>query len=200
MTRDMIIGLVIGLAVGLFAGSQIGKIGGSTPAPVAAMPGMPPGMPSGPPPGMPAPGMATRPALQAEISSLQSVVARDPKNYGAWVSLGNAYFDTAQPQKAIEAYGRALELKPTDPDVLTDQGVMYRELGQYDKAIANFEKANKAVPSHVQSLFNMGVVYANDLKQPKKAMDAWAKVIELAPTSPQAAQAKQGIADLKGKQ
>ncbi len=199
MTRDMIIGIVIGLLAGVFVGYQIGSSGASPSAPVAAMPAMPPGMPPGGSPGVP-PGMGggmPGPEVQQRISSLQSVVARDPKNFEAWVQLGNDFFDTRQPQKAIEAYGRALELKPNDPNVLTDQGVMYRELGQYDKAVANFSSASKADPSHVQSLFNLGVVYASDLKQPQKAMDAWNKVIQVAPASPQAAQAKQAIADMK---
>ena len=198
MTRDMIIGIVIGLLAGLFVGYQIGSSGASRAAPVAAMPAMPPGMPAGQPQGMP-PGMggAPNPEIQQQIATLQSVVARDPKNFEAWVQLGNDFFDTRQPQKAIEAYGRALELKPNDPNVLTDQGVMYRELGQFDKAVANFTRASKADPSHVQSLFNLGVVYASDLKQPQKATEAWNKVIQIAPSSPQAAQAKQGIADLK---
>ncbi|HET8538687.1 MAG TPA: tetratricopeptide repeat protein [Anaeromyxobacter sp.] len=189
MTKDMIIGLLVGLIVGGFIGHQVGSSGSHAPAPVTAAPAMPGGMP----PGMPS---APGPEIQARISSLQSVVARDPKNHQAWVQLGNDYFDTHQPQKAIEAYGRALELKPNDPNVLTDQGVMYRDLGQFDKALANFEKASQADPKHVQSLFNIGVVYANDLKQPKKAADAWNKVIQVAPASPQAGQAKQAIAEL----
>jgi len=199
MTRDMIIGLVIGLLAGGFVGHQIGASGAAAPAPVGAMPAMPPGMPGGMPPGMPPPAMpsAPGPEIQARITQLQSVLARDPKNVQAWIQLGNDFFDTHQPQKAVEAYGRALELKPNDPDVLTDQGVMYKELGQFDKAIANFEKANKTNPTHVQSLFNMGVVYLHDLKQPKKALDAWNKVVQIAPASPQAEQAKQAMAQLK---
>jgi cytochrome c-type biogenesis protein CcmH/NrfG len=192
MNRHMIIGIVIGLVVGLFVGYQAGSSGSSAPPAMGAMPAMPPGaaqpMPS-------APG----PELQARISSLQSIVARDPKNVDAWVQLGNDYFDTHQPQKSIEAYGRALELRPNDPNVLTDQGVMYKDLGQYEKAISNFEKANKADPKHVQSLFNLAVVYAVNLKQNQKAIDAWNKVVQVAPGSPQAEQAKAAIADLKTK-
>ena len=152
MNRHLVIGIAIGLAVGFFLGYQTGSIGsGSQPPAVAAMPpgmppGMPPSMPGGLPPGMPGVG-AGGPEIQAQITTLQSVVARDPKNAQAWVQLGNDYFDTHQPQKAIEAYGRALELKPNDPDVLTDQGVMYRDLGQYDKAIANFEKGTEPTRS-----------------------------------------------------
>jgi cytochrome c-type biogenesis protein CcmH/NrfG len=146
---------------------------------------------------MPAPGGG--PEIQGQIASLQSVVARDPKNVQAWVQLGNAYFDTGQPQKSVEAYDRALELRPNDPDVLTDQGVMYRALGRYDKAIANFEKANRANPSHVQSLFNLGIVYSSDLKQNDKAIAAWNKVLQVAPASPQAVQAKQLIAEIQAR-
>ncbi len=201
MNRHMVIGIVIGLVVGLFVGYQAGTSGSSR-APEAAgmppgMPGMPPGASGGMPQTMPAPGGG--PQIQAEITTLQSVLARDPKNVQAWIQLGNAYFDTGQPQKSVEAYGRALELKPDDPDVLTDQGVMYRALGQFDKALSNFEKANKVNPNHVQSLFNMGVVYSQDLKRNDKAIAAWNKVVQIAPASPQAAQAKQLIAELQAR-
>jgi len=189
----MTIGLAIGLVVGLFVGYQIGSSGPSSPA-ASAMPGMPPlppQMPPAPPPGGGADALA-------RIATLQSIVARDPKNVQAWVRLGNDFFDTHQPQKAVEAYGRALELQPNDPNVLTDQGVMYRDVGQYDKAIVNFQKANKVDPSHLQSLFNLGVVYAFDLKDRAKAEAAWNRILQIAPASEQAAQARQALAELQG--
>jgi tetratricopeptide (TPR) repeat protein len=193
MNRYTLIGLAIGLVVGVFIGYQAG----SSTAP--AQGGAPMGGMAPPPqmPGQPAPGGAADANHQARIASLQAVVARDPKNVQAWVQLGNDYFDTRQPQKAIEAYGRALELQPNDADVLTDQGVMYRDVGQFDKAVENFQKANKANPKHVQSLFNMGVVYAHDMNLPKKAEEAWKKVIALAPQSQQAAQAQAALQQLQ---
>ena len=124
------------------------------------------------------------------IASLQQVVAKDPKNVQAWTQLGNDYFDTNQPQKAIDAYQHALDLQPRSPDVLTDQGVMYRAVGQYQKAADNFRKANEIDPRHLQSLFNLGIVYAYDLKQPQKAAEAWNKVVATDPSSPQAVQAR----------
>jgi tetratricopeptide (TPR) repeat protein len=191
MNRYTILGLAVGFLLGLFVGTQV-RSTGSSGASTAAMP--PPTMP-------PMPGAAPAPSadveLQGRIAMNQSVVARDPRNLQAWVQLGNDYFDTHQAQKAIEAYGRALEIRPDDPNVLTDQGVMYRAIGQFEKAISNFEKANRADPKHVQSLYNMGVVYAHDLKQPKKATEAWNRVIQTAPQSEQAAQARAGIEELK---
>ena len=137
---------------------------------------------------------------QARIAEAEKIVAQDPKNRQAWVQLGNDYFDTDQAQKAVNAYGKALELEPNNPNasnILTDQGVMYRKMGLFDKAIENFEKANKLDPKHAQSLFNLGVVYANDLKQKDKAIAAWQRYLALDPMSPQGQQVKTMIDQLK---
>ncbi|OGU13528.1 MAG: hypothetical protein A2076_16520 [Geobacteraceae bacterium GWC2_53_11] len=124
------------------------------------------------------------------IAQAEKVVAQDPKNLNAWISLGNDYFDTEQSQKSINAYTKALEIEPNNPNVLTDQGVMFRKVGWYDKALINFEKANKIDPNHLQSLFNAGIVYVVDLKQPEKAAPYWKKYLTLDSNSPTAMQIK----------
>jgi cytochrome c-type biogenesis protein CcmH/NrfG len=126
----------------------------------------------------------------ARIAEAEKIVAREPKNLNAWLSLGNDYFDTEQAQKAIHAYGKVLEIEPNNPNVLTDQGVMYRKVGWYDKALANFEKAQQIDPKHLQSLYNMGVVYAVDMKQPEKSGPIWKKYLQMDPNSPTAMQIK----------
>lgn len=132
------------------------------------------------------------------IAQAEKVVAQDPKNLNAWISLGNDYFDTDQAQKAINAYGKALEIEPNNPNILTDQGVMFRKVGWFDKAIANFEKAQKIDPKHLQSLFNLGVVYATDLKQPEKALAPWNRYLEMDANSPTANQIKGLMESMKG--
>jgi cytochrome c-type biogenesis protein CcmH/NrfG len=160
-------------------------------APTAPPPATPPGAM---PPGAMLPGTV---AENQNVAAAQQILARDPKNVKAWIALGNEYFDAHQHQKSIDAYARALELDPKNPDVLTDQGIMYRDIGAHDKAIANFKRANQIDPRHVQSLYNMGVVYAFDLKDAKRAAEAWNRVIQVAPTSPQAAQARKALDDMK---
>ena len=135
--------------------------------------------------------------VDQRIAIAKQLVAQNPKDVQAWISLGNDYFDTKQQQAAIDAYGKALELNPKNPDVLTDQGVMYRDLGQYDKALANFQKANQIAPSHMQSLMNIGVVYAYDLKDTKRAEETWLKVIANDKSGRFAAQAGNAIAELR---
>jgi tetratricopeptide (TPR) repeat protein len=117
------------------------------------------------------------------IAESERIVARDPKNIKAWISLGNDYFDTEQTQKGINAYGKALEIDPNNPNVLTDQGVLYRKFKQYDKALRNFKRANKIDPNFLQSIFNTGIVYSVDLKDREKARPYFDKILEIAPNS-----------------
>jgi tetratricopeptide (TPR) repeat protein len=107
------------------------------------------------------------------IAQAEKIVAQDPK------------------KKAINAYGKALEIDPNNPNVLTDQGVMFRKVGWFDKALANFEKANKIDSNHLQSLFNSGIVYVVDLKQPEKALPFWNKYLKMDANSPTALQIKE---------
>lgn len=191
MNRNVVVALVVGLAVGGVIGYSIGHEVSRAPTPVVAA-----GAPA-PVPAAPAPNPAFQ--TQQRIAMLEQVVAREPKNVQAWIQLGNDYFDLRQAQQSVNAYARALELKPDDPDVLTDQGVMLRELGQFQRALENFERANRVSPRHLQSLYNAGIVYAYDLNQPEKAIAAWTKVAETDPRSPQAIQARTQMEELKAR-
>ncbi len=197
-------GLVVGFLAGYFVGTGSAKetAGPTTAAPTAGVVLPAPSLGGGMAPGIAAPGQIPpgmglpNAEMQARIMKLEGIVKAEPKNRDAWVGLGNDYFDSHQPQKAVDAYAKALALKPDDPDILTDQGVMYRQLNQFDKAIANFQKAGKINPAHVPSLFNLGIVYAGDLNKPDEAAKAWNKVLVLAPNSEQATQARQLLAQL----
>ena len=196
MNKPALYALLGGFLAGLLIGYMIGAQSRSGSAPVPAVTAAAPAPMA---PAQPAPEGAAMPNPQVaqQIAQLEMMVLQDPKNHDAWVVLGNHYFDTHQHQKSADAYGKALALKPNNPDVLTDQGVMFKDMGQFEKAAANFRKASQLDPKHAQSLFNLGVVYATDLNKPEEAAKAWKKLIEAAPGSPQAAQAQQGLAQLK---
>jgi len=189
LNRNLLSGLAIGVFAGFLAGYFVGAShGGDAPA-VAAAPA-----PAPAPPGPPRPNPLE---LQDRITAAKQVLAADPNNAQAWITLGNDYFDSQQAQNAVDAYARALVLAPGNPDVLTDQGVMYRQLQDYAKAVADFKLANRLDPKHLQSLFNLGIVYAADLKQPAEAVKAWNRIIATDPANPLAEQARTAIARLQ---
>jgi cytochrome c-type biogenesis protein CcmH/NrfG len=188
--KENLVFVVVALVVGLLGGFLIFSVTNKNKGPAA-----PQGMPAGMPMGSGSPADYTQ-----RIAEAEKILAQDPKNYQIWVQLGNDYFDTEQPQKAVNAYAKALEIessRPDTPNVLTDQGVMYRKMGLFDKAVANFDKASTLDPKHLQSLYNLGVVYANDLKQVDKAIVAWQKYLALDSMSPQGQQVKAMVDELK---
>lgn len=138
------------------------------------------------------PSVAAAPYIdyQKNINNLEAILAKEPTNRNAWVQLGHNYFDSNQPMKAIEIYAKALEIDGNDPDVLTDQGIMYRRVGWFDKAVGNFEKANALNPRHVQSLYNLGIVYRDDLTDQDKAKEAWTRYLAISSVGKEADQVR----------
>lgn len=130
----------------------------------------------------PKPGQTAVSTQQTEmILALERRVADNPSDLNAWVQLGNLYFDTDNPQKAIKAYAKHLEFNPNNPNVLTDLGVVYRRNGQFNEAIAAFDKAIEINPKHPQSWFNKGIVLLHNLNKPEAAIEAWEELIKVAP-------------------
>jgi len=136
--------------------------------------------------------------IRARIAQALQRTQKAPDDQAAWRELGNAYYDGDLPQQAIEAYDRVLALSPDDADILNDQGAMYRQLGDFTHALANFEKALQIAPYNLESLYNVGYVNAFDLNRMDKAQEAWRRYLELDRTSETARQV-QGFIDRYGK-
>lgn len=118
---------------------------------------------------------------QRHIAHLEQALQQQPNDAARWTELGNAYFDTRQPLKAIVAYERSLRLQPDNPDVWTDLGIMYRESGQYEKALECFDTAINRKHDHEPALFNKGVVLLFDLHRHADARAAWQRLLGINP-------------------
>jgi cytochrome c-type biogenesis protein CcmH/NrfG len=139
---------------------------------------------SGPDPG-PTPGgaPAAMQDLSKHIAALEAETRNNPSNLGAWIELGNAYFDSDQYEKSIQAYRKSLELKPDNADVLTDMGVMYRKTKRPQEAIEAFDQAIAVNPKHEISRLNKGIVLLHDLQDTAGAIRAWEGLLEINPTA-----------------
>ncbi len=115
------------------------------------------------------------------ILNLEAEVTANPENFESWIQLGHLYYDSNQPEKAISAYTKSLELHSGDANLLTDLGVMYRRTKQPEKAIESFNKAIKMDPSHIPARFNKGIVLMYDLKDPQGAIDCWEELLKINP-------------------
>ncbi|MDR2695889.1 MAG: tetratricopeptide repeat protein [Deltaproteobacteria bacterium] len=116
-----------------------------------------------------------------QIRELEEAARKNPQDPHAWIQLGNQYFDDHKPREAIRAYERALAIKGDNPDVLTDMGIMYRQLGEFERAAENFTQAGRIHPRHEQSRFNLGVVLFFDLHRKDEARKAWRALLDINP-------------------
>lgn len=120
-------------------------------------------------------------AATGHILALEEAVRKNPKDVAAWIQLGNQYFDIQKPNAAIHAYEHALGIQPDNANVLTDLGIMYRAIGQFEKAVQMFSKASDIDAKHEHALFNTGIVLYYDLGRKVEGRQAWEKLLRMNP-------------------
>lgn len=120
-------------------------------------------------------------ASEQAIRDLEAEANAHPENFENWIHLGHMYYDANQPEKAIAAYTKSLELHSGDANLLTDLGVMYRRTKQPEKAIELFDQAIKKDPKHLPSRFNKGIVLMYDLNNPTGAIASWDELLAIDP-------------------
>ena len=132
-----------------------------------------------------------------DLSLLQNVLKDDPGNLKALISLGNLYFDSKEPQKAIDMYGRALKIDPANADVRTDMAIMYRNLKDYDRAVKELREAATDDPKHANSRFNLGIILLHDKKDYKGAITAWEEFLKVEPAGERSDAIRQRLGQLR---
>ena len=90
------------------------------------------------------------------------MLQNEPENHRVMLALANIYYDAAMWDQAAGYYERVIE---PGPDTLTDLGVCYRGLRQFDRALDAFSRANEMEPAHWQSLYNTVIVAIYDVQR-----------------------------------
>jgi cytochrome c-type biogenesis protein CcmH/NrfG len=193
--ETVILAIVIAFIVGFITGATVAILKGTKGAEKVVMVPKPRTTQEVLP--MPVPQDPSPMEVTSKIQTLKEVVKKDPNNLSAFVELGDLYFDSGQPREAIEAYSQYLAIKPDDPDVRTDMGIMFRKLGDFDKAIDEFRKAAQSDPKHFNSRYNIGIVLLHDKQDIKGAIKAWEEYLKVDPKSERAQRIKTQIEKMK---
>jgi Flp pilus assembly protein TadD len=174
VSRDNVLFIVIGILIGFISGYLMHEVMASRqPArlvhgdagPVASGPG---------PEASPQPQAPDPAAIAQEVRSLEQYLAENPNDAEALLRLASLSFEVGDWSRCAEMYERHLELRPGDPDVLSDLGLCYRQMGQVERALAVFDRAQEIDPEHWRSRFNEVVVLAID----RRDFDAAERVLD----------------------
>lgn len=126
---------------------------------------------------------------QEAIADLTLLIASWPDNLIARSQRAELFTLRQEYDKAVEDWTFVIEkLSPAVGDPQVQRGILYRKMGQIDKAIDDFESALKGPKTRPKTLAcaNLGVLRLC-LGQWQKAHDAFQKRLELVPGDPQAA-------------
>jgi tetratricopeptide (TPR) repeat protein len=127
----------------------------------------------------------------AAVASLLKASELDPKQLAVWQHLAEAYISGAAKKsgpdfdagmaKGIEAYGKALELSPSDAGTHSNLAIALGKLKKFPEATAETEKAAQLDPTKAgQFYYNLGASLVN-AGQSEQASTAFKKAIEIDP-------------------
>jgi tetratricopeptide (TPR) repeat protein len=200
LKRENLAFLLGGLAFGILFGFGIWNAVAHRPVEVAASAEAAPS-PAGPmaptQSGGSAPSASAAAPMLEEVNALKKTLQSDPDNVPALTRLANLMHDAGMWPQATVLYERAARLAPNEPNLLTDLGICYQNQKMFDKALEEFALAQKADPTHWQSLYNTVIVAGFDLKRYDEAAKALEKLERIHPQAPNLAQLKEALARAK---
>jgi Tfp pilus assembly protein PilF len=129
--------------------------------------------------------------FQAAVDNFAKAAEIDPKQHVVWANMAESYVglantktgaeQTAAQNKAIEAYQKALELKPEDAGMHNNFGLVLARMKKLPEAQAELEKAAALdAPGAGKYYYNMGAVLVNT-GQSDAAIEAFKKAITVDP-------------------
>ena len=120
------------------------------------------------------------------IALLKPAAEQNPQQDLVWGYLGDAYASSKKYPEAIDAYNKAIALKPKDGGYLSGLANSYAKSGQADKAVETYNAAAEAEPTHAATYyFNEGALFTNT-QHPQEAVAAFDKAIAADPNKAEA--------------
>jgi tetratricopeptide (TPR) repeat protein len=119
------------------------------------------------------------------LAKLKSIVAADPKNYDAIVTLGNLYRANSDFANAAASYDQAIALVATPAPghwrIYYYDGISHERLNQWDEAEKQFRKALALAPNESSVLNYLGYSMIEKKINLPEALDMVKKAVELKP-------------------
>jgi Tetratricopeptide repeat len=115
----------------------------------------------------------------------------------AAVVLGNFAYDHQRWPDAIRQYQKAIVSGVNTADVHTDLGNAFRFSGQPEKALEEYQVAQKLNPQHENSLFNQISLFTEVLHEPTRAVPLCEEFIRRFPASDKLSVVRQQLARIK---
>lgn len=124
------------------------------------------------------------------LERLNKALEYDPKFGDAYVLKSYVRLEVIPDiEEAMAAAKMAVQYAPKNPDSHYTLGLVYEKRGQYTEAERAMRAALEVNPNYVDVYFTLGALYADQLKDQKKAVEAFERYLELGGTHNRAREA-----------
>ena len=83
---------------------------------------------------------------------------------GVHNTLGSLYRNRGQLDKALQEYGKALQIQPDYVPALQNMGIVYSQKGELDRALTYLKKLSEIQPENPDNHYNISCIYARQKK------------------------------------
>lgn len=116
--------------------------------------------------------------VEREIKETEMLAYINPEEAEKEKNLGNDAYKTGNFPLAMRHYNEAIKRNPKDPKLFRNRAQCYSKLMEFQLALKDCDEAIKIDPTFVKAYVQKGATLVV-LKEPGKAMSAYAKAIEL---------------------
>jgi len=176
------------------------------PSPVAQVPTAievkPEPPPTPPPAPVPAPPKEEPPAPVEKAPELVKDTPKEvkeaprPKGAKALLAEARKLRERGKIEKALDLFGRAVDLDPENPEALAGRGWCYLDLSQYAPAEASFQGALEQEPDHADALIGLAETYRYEGRR-ADALKFYERYLSMHPGGDDAVAARNAISQLK---
>jgi Flp pilus assembly protein TadD len=132
-----------------------------------------------------------------EVAALARMARDNPEDSETRDRLGILYLESGNYQEAVRWFREAVEIADEDIHVRDHLAMALAGLGRIDEAIAEYEAALALDPAHPQSLLGLGRVLLLGKNDIQAGIEAWTRLVETAPESPEAASIREELEALR---
>ncbi|HOJ34750.1 MAG TPA: tetratricopeptide repeat protein [Candidatus Hydrogenedentes bacterium] len=100
-----------------------------------------------------------REEFEDALACFEEIIQNDARDAGAVSNAGYCHFRLGRLVAATEAYRRAVELAPDDPQYLCDLASVCLKMGQLEEAIALYSRASRQKSNHLAAFLGMANAY-----------------------------------------
>jgi tetratricopeptide (TPR) repeat protein len=119
-------------------------------------------------------------AADEALDRLNKALEYDPTFGDAYVLKSYVRFEVLPNlDEALTAAKAAVQYAPKNPDSYYTLGLIYEKRGQYAEAEKAMRDALTVNPNYVDVYFSLGTLYADEIKDDKKAVEAFERYLEL---------------------